>query len=310
MSSARRPRRRAVAIAALALVAAALGACGGEGTKTPSERSRATTHERPATSDVLLAVEAVQDVAYTSERNLDVYRPTTGSGWPAVVHFHGGVSSTEADAAFARAVAQQGVVVFLPEWRSLGPAGGSEDTICAIAFATAHGTEYGAAIDRMTLSGYSTGGYTAVVHALIGDEPPRQVTDCNVDPSIDAPDAVVGGGAPLFAARWARDGRLATNPQWSSLTAEQISTYDPFLLLGRNRRLRVRLVVGRDDVGGNPDVLFPIAESNRDYIGALTDAGYDATLTEVPGGHEGPLTPGTEGLDAYVAVVVETARGG
>ncbi len=302
-------RRMLTLVAIVCVGALFLVGCGDDGQSGSGATIEASTSISTTTLDVPLAVEVTQDLNYTSERVLDVYAPAEGSGWPVVVHFHGGVSSPEEYAEFARAVAQQGVVVFVPEWRALGPVGGSEDTVCAIAFAAAHGEEYGAATDRMTLSGYSTGGFTAVIHALMGDEPPLPVTDCEVDPVVEAPDAVVGGGAPLFAAQWARDGRFATNPQWAPLTPEQIDAFDPYLALGRNPDLQVRLVVGEDDVGGNPAVAFPIAESNRDYLDALVESGYDAELIEVPGGHEGPLAPGPDGLDTYVDVVVETARG-
>ena len=256
-----------------------------------------------------LAVEVTQDVPYTSQEVLDVYAPAEGSGWPVVVHFHGGGMSPEAFAPFAQAIAEQGVVVAVPSWRSLGPAGGSEDTVCATAFVTERAADYGGDAESITLSGYSTGGFTAVVHALIGDDPPLPVTDCEVDPTIEPPQAVVGGGAPLFAAEWARAGLFDANPQWNALTPEQIDAFDPYLALGRNPELEVRLVVGEDDVGGQPNVMLPIAESNRDYHAALVEAGYDAELTEVAGGHLEPITPGTESWDAYVTTVVETARG-
>ncbi len=159
----------------------------------------------------------------------------------------------------------------------------------------------------MTLSGYSTGGFTAVIHAFVGDDPPLPLTACAVDPVIDPPEAVVGGGTPLFAAEWARDGLFAANPQWAALTPEQIDAFDPYLAIGRNAELQVRLVVAEDDVGGNPNVELPIAESTRDYFDALLEAGYDVELTEVPGGHLDPLVPGSEGYETYVWVVVDTA---
>ncbi len=119
----------------------------------------------------------------------------------------------------------------------------------------------------------------------------------------------MAGGAPLFAADAARSGLLDANPQWSSLTPEQIDAFDPDLALGRNPELQVRLVVGEEDIGGTPGVPFPIAESNRDYHAELLEAGYDSELTEVPGGHLDPITPGTESWATYVATIVETAQG-
>ena len=66
-----------------------------------------------------------------------MYAPSTGSGWPVVVYFHGGqpdpvIRKTVVEAS---ALAEQGLVVFVPSWQSVGPAGGSEDTVRAVAFA-------------------------------------------------------------------------------------------------------------------------------------------------------------------------------
>jgi hypothetical protein len=41
----------------------------------------------------------------------------------------------------------------------------------------------------------------------------------------------------------------------------------------------------------------------------LIEADYDVELTEVPGGHLEPITPGTESWSIYVDTVVATARG-
>lgn len=277
---------------------------------TTSSPSSSTTSTSTATTIPLpVAVEVTRDVPYTSERAVDVYAPAEGSGWPVVVHFHGGQTSPQQNEPLARAIAEQGVVVFVPSWRSLGPDGGSQDTICALAFAAEQAEEFGGDVTRVVPSGYSTGGFTALTHAFIGDDPPLPVTDCEVAPAIDLPDAVVGGGAPVFAAQWARDGFFDANPQWGSLTPEQIDAFDPHLAIGRNPNLRVRLVVGEEDVGGRPNVMFPIVESNGEYHAALVAAGYDVELTEVPGGHLEPITPGTESWTTYVDTIAATARG-
>ena len=276
------------------------------GSSTSSSTSSTST---TTTVPFPVAVEVTEDIPYTSEGAVDVYAPAEGSGWPVAVHFHGGQSSPEANQPLAEAIAEQGVVVFVPSWRSLGPDEGSQDTICALGFAAERAGEYGGDVARVVPSGYSSGGFTALTHAFMGNDPPLPVTDCEVDPAIDLPEAVVVGGAPVFAAQWARDGLFDANPAWASLTPEQIDAFDPFLNIGQNAELRVRLVVGEDDIGGQPNVMFPIAESNRDYHAALIEAEYDAELTEVPGGHLEPITPGTESWSIYVDTVVATARG-
>ena len=311
-SGARRGRRSPLGFAAAVLAASAaalLLGCSGEGEGTAGDSPEESASSSTTSSLVTpLSLEVTQDVPFTSERGMDVYAPGEGSDWPMVVHFHGGVATPEGSEEFATSVAEQGVVVMVPQWRSLGPAGGSEDTVCAIAFANERGDEYGGDTDSVTLSGYSTGGFTAVIHGFIGDTPPRPVTDCLVDPAIEAPEAVVGGGAPLFAAEWARAGLLAQNPQWGTLTPEQIDAFDPYMAIGRNPELRIHLVFAEDDVGGNPNLEQPIAESNRAYLKALAEAGYDVEATEVPGGHGDPLVAGSFPYDTYVSALVDTAN--
>ena len=253
-----------------------------------------------------VAVETTTDVAYTSERSLDIYAPEEGSGWPVVVYFHGGppVPGARDDPATLSAIAEQGVVVYAPDWSSSGPAGGSQDSICAVAYAEATAADHGGDADAVTLAGYSTGGYTALIHGFVGDDPPLPVTDCVVDPAVSAPSAVAVGGTPIFAAEWAREGRLPF-PAWTELTPEQLDRFDPELVLGRNPTMTVALFVADDDQGGPaaPPGGWPITEVNREYQQMLIDAGYDADLTIVPGVHV--LTP--EGSATFRDLIVETA---
>jgi acetyl esterase/lipase len=156
-------------------------------------------------------VEVVADVAYTSEQQLDVYVPPEGQDWPVVVYFHGGNPTHDPDLRkierpTAEAIAEQGVLVYVPTWNGMGPAGGSEESICAIAFAHATAGDYGGDPERVMPAGYSAGGYSAVIHALIGHDPPLPVTDCVVDTTIPMPTAFAGGGSSLFVAEWGRQG--------------------------------------------------------------------------------------------------------
>ena len=195
--------------------------------------------------------------------------------------------------------------MYVPQWRAIGPSGGSEDTVCALAFAESTAGEYGGDGERITISGYSTGGFTAAVHALMADDPPLEVTDCLVDPAPSLPSAAVPGGTPFFAVDAARAGMFADNPQWNTLTPEQLDAFDPYLLLGRNPDIRMVLVVGRADTGGGVLGEIPIAQSNREYHAALLDAGYDADLIELAGGHE--LTPGTPKFERWVNTIATVA---
>ncbi len=247
-------------------------------------------------------------ISYTETRQLDVYAPAAGSDWPVVVFFHGGnpTDSPEFRNAIPEpaALAARGLVVYAPHWASLGPDGGSEDTVCAMAFARNTAEEYGGDADRMTISGYSTGGFTAAVHALTGDDPPFVSDDCLVDPTMELPVAAVPGGTPFFAVDAARAGAFATNAQWNELTADELDAFDPYLLLGRNPDVRFVMVVGEQDHGGGALGDIPIVESNVAYHQAMVDAGYDVELVTVPGGHD--LLPGS--FATWIDTIVRTAQ--
>ena len=253
-------------------------------------------------------VVVTSDISYTETKQLDVYAPAAGSDWPVVVYFHGGdptnSPATRKTSPEPAALAARGLVVYAPHWASLGPDGGSEDTVCAMAFAQATADQYGGDADRTTISGYSAGGFTAAVHALMGDDPPFVSEDCLVDPTMEPPVAAVPGGTPFFLADAVRDGVLTTFSQWNSLTAEELDAFDPYLLLGLNPDVRFVLVVGEEDHGGAalPDI--PIVESNLEYHQAMLDAGYDVELVMVPGGHD--LLPGS--LATWIDTIVRTAQ--
>ncbi len=261
------------------------------------------------TIDRTMPVTVTEDVAYTETRQLDVYAPSVGSDWPVVVYFHGGDDDpgTRKTVVEAAALAERGLVVFVPSWRSGGPAGGSEDTVCAVAFAQATADEYGGDGERTTLSGYSTGGYTAAIHALIGDEAPLPPNDCLVDAQMELPGAVVPGGAPFFAVAAARAGAFATNPQWSSLTPAQLDAFDPYLALGKNPDIRFVQVVGENDRGSGALGDIPINDSNLEYHDALIAAGYHAELTLLDGGHE--MAPDTDRFETWIGAITDAAYG-
>jgi acetyl esterase/lipase len=308
----------------LAVVSLAAAACGGDDdtsdaattTTTAAPLTVTTTTVAPTPPPALpVDVEVTADLSYTSQQKLDVYRPAEGSDWPVVVYLHGGNPLRDPEhrkqvEPVARAIAEQGVVVYVPTWNGMGPAGGSEESICALAFAHDTAAEYGGDPERVMPAGYSAGGYSAVIHALVGDDPPLSVTDCVVDPTIPAPAAVASGGGSLFVADWGRQGLLPA-PEWTSLTPEQVDAFDPSLAVdaGRNPDVRIVLFVGEDDQGGNPDLPFPIAESNRAFDQAARQAGYDVDLIVVPGGHLEPIIPGTDQFAAWIETVAETAHG-
>ncbi len=130
-----------------------------------------------------------RDVPYTSELTVDVFHPDADGTWPVAVVLHGGEDHKETMTSFARAVARQGVVVFVPEWRSF-PAqleehrlAALEDAACAIRFARDRAAEYDGDGERVVMAGWSLGANFAAI-AVLGDDPAEG--DCTVDPEVSA----------------------------------------------------------------------------------------------------------------------------
>lgn len=116
-----------------------------------------------------------RDVPYTSELTLDVYYPDAEGPWPVAVVLHGGEDHKNTMSSFARATAEQGVVVFVPEWRSF-PAqleehrlAAIEDTACAVRFARDRAGDYDGDGERIVMAGWSLGANFAAIAVLAED---------------------------------------------------------------------------------------------------------------------------------------------
>lgn len=154
-----------------ALLLAALPACGD--VAEPSSTATATT---------LSTVVVATDISYgtaSADRLApvtDVYSPVAGDRLPVVVLLHGGGLNKDDPqyARIARAVADRGVVVAVPNW---GPASGLPPTTgsaqaatddldaaaCALSYIVAHATEWRGDPTRIVLFGHSVGANVASV---------------------------------------------------------------------------------------------------------------------------------------------------
>ncbi len=109
---------------AMAAISPAMAACGGATTATPGGPTTASP-SAPATAAGELELREVFDVLYQEDRDgrqhaLSVYAPATESGpWPVAVMIHG-AGGPRLDH-WARDVARQGVVAFVPTWSDNGP---------------------------------------------------------------------------------------------------------------------------------------------------------------------------------------------
>lgn len=107
------------------------------------------------------------DVAYSSDprHRMDVYAPTASGPHPIIIYVHGGSwsSGDKKDYGFlGRALASQGYVVFVPNYRlvpkHLYPDFVS-DTAAAIAFVQSNAGAYGGDPEALNLMGHSAGAY-------------------------------------------------------------------------------------------------------------------------------------------------------
>ena len=170
-------------LTAILLTALLIAGCGGEaGEETTVPPTTAPTVSTTATTTVG-AVEVVRDLVYHPESErlgealLDVYALPGAEGGPVVVLLHGDgrQKSSSPYPALAGAMAGQGAVVFVPDWRTEQPITDTtrdglldevDGSACAVSYALAHAAEYGADPERLVLFGHSAGAMVASVVAL------------------------------------------------------------------------------------------------------------------------------------------------
>jgi acetyl esterase/lipase len=177
----------------------------------------------------------VGGIAYeASGQRLDVYRPAAASEpLPVVLLWHGrGPDERDVLAPLARAVATQGVVVYLPDWRSDVHDGGRAHQKASVAFARRTAADFGGDDERIVLAAWSLGGKAAVgvalVPAALDGWRPRAVAGVAVGYTTAAPTT---GRAPMDDVAAIRD----------SVPAVPVSlvhgTADPVVDVDQSRRL-------------------------------------------------------------------------
>jgi len=267
-------------------------------------------------------VEVTTDVEYVTllepdapVQKLDVYAPTEPGPWPVVVVHHSGYQNKDNPmyASFAEELAGRGVVVFVPQRRTTcatlfecAENDGAELLevyecwACAVRFARESAADYGGDAGRVAVFGHGSAGLES---ALMGDAvqqlweefasqrggPPSQ-TDCLAGGVSADVDAFVGYGGEYdwYEALKDRDPEL-----W------EMTSY--FALIGAGPSLRVHLVFGEL---ANPAYI----ERSGELHGALVDAGYDATVTLLPGEKWEIPWSGAQ-REALIQMILEVAHG-
>ena len=151
------------------------------------------------------------DVTYCSPKEIpqkmDVYYPSTGGPWPALVYMHGGswYQGDKSDGTGWSGMTTKGILVVsvnyrLGDYQTKFPAM-IEDVKCAIRYLRAHSSEYNIDPDRIAVVGASSGGHLA---ALLGLAVALAVALCVYRMPIPAAagSALYGSAFGLFPIGW------------------------------------------------------------------------------------------------------------
>jgi pimeloyl-ACP methyl ester carboxylesterase len=201
------------------------------------------------------AIESSTLVRYLADsdevtQGLTVHAPTVPGPWPTVVMIHGGGGPLAAAILdpWARAVASEGAVVFVPRWPNaeLQPdateamaafADTTAQLACAVRFARSEGERYGGDPTDVTLFGHSGGGHWASIIALTD---PAVSAACLAEADSAVPDDLV-----LFEGDWFLHG----HPAWDSLLAEDRAIWaaqTPWPHLAEGPRLPITILDSTD----------------------------------------------------------------
>jgi acetyl esterase/lipase len=241
--------------------------------------------------------------------HFEIYAPTSGGPWPLIVLEPGGNLAPGDPGDYldqmATALAGQGAVVMVAQWRQSSQWGGRSpdsfaDVACAIGVARRTGPAFGANPDRVVLAGHSMS--TRPV-AVIG------LTDTAFTPAPGSCDATAGSLRPDAWADLAgpRDEIATAASDDSELAAFFGGTReadpaawaagDPFALAahraGAATDLPIVLVQGGADSG---------AADARAFQAALMASGHHSRLIEIPSADHFGTTIAKESIEAILAL--------
>lgn len=242
-------------LALLACLAVFAAACSGDGSAESAPIAEGTTSTAAVTTTVVGSeVTVVKDLVYLAADpvpwKLDVYHSPDFEGGPVVVFFHapGFGRGYAIYQVIAEAITAGGGVVFLPDWDDTLPTdvddfvASFDAAACAVAYAAAHASDYGADPETLVLAGHSGG--ASVPPAAGGLREVSPVADCVV-----AMDATEVDGMVLWDGDW-----LMGDSTWDRFGADLPAMMDaawPWGMLEDASKVPVVLATS----SGSPDEL-------------------------------------------------------
>jgi hypothetical protein len=190
-------------------------------------------------------------------------------------------------------LAREGTVVFVIDWPAWSTASASGDGSnlreqtetfnCAVRFARSEAVDYTKTPNRVTMIGYSMGGWFGLLTSIAGDSldnqwktyedrngvPPSQVSCVIEDDTVNV-DAFVGYG-----------GAYTQINQTDKMRPDMLHIVSIAEHIGENPELLIRAIQGRFDNMLTEEII----QTSEELVIAFADAGYDAQWIEVDGGH-------------------------
>ena len=213
------------------------------------------------------------NIHYKSNEKLDVYSPLLKKDWPIVVILHGGGVDKKSVRSLGIALAEQGVVVFTPEYQSYEPPPdqiltGVTDAACAVRYARANGSEYGGNPHQIIVVGHSAGGAFGAVISLAGDQ---YHGDCLINEGSAVPDIFIGLDGAYDILRYTPEERLrmASPDEWKLMS--------PYTYIGTasdKSKVSFHLFVGKE---------MELLRDAQAFKDALIENGYTVFLMQFPG---------------------------
>jgi len=109
-------------------------------------------------------------ISHETTQEIAVFSPDAEGTWPVVFTFHGSTNTWEDMEETSSRIAQQGMVVISPTYRTEPPAvlaDSEQDAECAYPFGLTIAADYGGDIERpITIVGHSLGATVAIEHGL------------------------------------------------------------------------------------------------------------------------------------------------
>jgi acetyl esterase/lipase len=340
----------------LLVAALLLGACAGGGTTSPepsslpalviptdptmTPESTATRAPRVTAAPTPQVIRSMIDVVYESadprlpDALLDVFAPTKPGSYPVVVMFHGGpgVFTKDLLGLWAKQVAADGYVVFVPTWGIGGagtvslPAWEQIDVVerqaaCAVEFARSHAADYGGDASTMVLFGHSAGANTS---SVIGFNRPAPPDGCPGGETLGPISSIV-----TYEGDW-----LLMDAMWGPSVPREVAVTTPWRGLAEHPNLPVFVLISERSGGvveppaGNPPVDWrtdrdpadlrerfltegpgggrvDVAQEQAMLHAALAAQGNPTSLTEVPDSDH--MNIGKTGMPVLLAILAKAA---